>query len=117
MIKRVLLLLLPLQAMAQPAFAPLPEVFSRIAKVLLPKDYLRLWLSGEAISDMSDASGTAWLNVGKRDWPERLLNATGLDLEHMPALTRDRSLWRRNLSAALVWHWHEKGQAKGRYRL
>lgn len=36
--------------------------------MLLPKDWLRLMLSGEAVSEMSDASGTLWLDVGKRDW-------------------------------------------------
>lgn len=63
-----------------------PEVFERTAKVLLPKDYLRLWLTGEAVSEMSDASGTAWLDVGGRCWSPDLLAATGLSLDHMPAL-------------------------------
>lgn len=82
----------------------LPHVFSRIAKVLLPKDYLRLWLSGEAISDMSDASGTGWLDVGKRDWSERLLNVTGLGLDHMPALIEGTALG-GNLRASLARRW------------
>lgn len=60
--------------------------FSRVAKVLLPKDYLRLWLCGEAISEMSDSSGTSWLDVGKRGWDDDLLSATGLERSHMPAL-------------------------------
>ncbi|WP_394687920.1 xylulokinase [Hoeflea sp.] len=60
--------------------------FSRVAKVLLPKDYLRLWLCGEAISEMSDSSGTSWLDVGKRGWDDDLLAATGLERSHMPAL-------------------------------
>jgi xylulokinase len=63
-----------------------PENFARIDKVLLPKDYLRLWLTGEAVSEMSDAAGTSWLDVGKRDWDDGLLSATGLGREHMPAL-------------------------------
>jgi xylulokinase len=54
--------------------------------VLLPKDYVRLKLTGEKVSDMSDASGTAWLNVGKRDWSDSLLQATGLTRAHMPRL-------------------------------
>ncbi len=40
-----------------------PEVFAKTAKVLLPKDYIAFWLSGEYISEMSDAAGTSWLNV------------------------------------------------------
>jgi xylulokinase len=63
-----------------------PAIFSRTACVLLPKDYLRLKLTGEKVSDMSDASGTAWLNVGKRDWSDELLAATGLTRAHMPRL-------------------------------
>ncbi|GLK65599.1 xylulokinase [Paracoccus kondratievae] len=63
-----------------------PEVFERTAKVLLPKDYLRLWLTGEHVAEMSDAAGTLWLDVGKRDWSDALLTATGLTRAHMPAL-------------------------------
>ena len=60
--------------------------FDDIAKVLLPKDYLRLWLTGEAVSEMSDASGTSWLEVAKRDWSDDLLAKTGLTRDHMPRL-------------------------------
>lgn len=63
-----------------------PDLFRRIRKVLLPKAYLRLVLTGEAIEEMSDASGTLWLDVGSRDWSERMLAATGLDRSQMPAL-------------------------------
>lgn len=63
-----------------------PEVFSRTASVLLPKDYLRLCLTGEKASDMSDAAGTLWLDVAKRDWSDDLLAATGLARRHMPRL-------------------------------
>lgn len=63
-----------------------PDAFSRVAKVLLPKDYLRLWLSGETISEMSDSAGTSWLDVGKRAWDDGLLSATGLDRSQMPSL-------------------------------
>ncbi|WP_028033099.1 xylulokinase [Chelativorans sp. J32] len=63
-----------------------PEVFARTAKVLLPKDFLRLWLTGEHISEMSDAAGTAWLDVQNRRWSAELLAATLLEEGHMPAL-------------------------------
>jgi xylulokinase len=59
--------------------------------VLLPKDYVRLRLTGEKVSDMSDASGTAWLNVAKRDWSDALLEATGLTRAHMPSLVEGSS--------------------------
>ncbi len=63
-----------------------PAVFARVRRVLLPKDYVRLRLTGEAVSDMSDASGTGWLDVGRRDWSAAALSATGLDRSHMPRL-------------------------------
>lgn len=63
-----------------------PEIFEQVSKVLLPKDYLRLCLTGEHISEMSDSSGTHWLDVAKRDWSDELLTATGLTQDHMPAL-------------------------------
>ncbi len=63
-----------------------PALFSRIAKVLLPKDHVRLRLTGEHVSEMSDAAGTFWLNVAARDWSDDLLAATGLSLAQMPRL-------------------------------
>lgn len=63
-----------------------PEEFERIAMVLLPKDYLRLWMTGEAVSDMSDASGTSWLATGERIWSPALVEATGLPMSAMPAV-------------------------------
>jgi xylulokinase len=63
-----------------------PALFARLHKVLLPKDYLRLLLTGELASDPSDASGTLWLNPTTRDWDDTLLAATGLSRNHMPRL-------------------------------
>ena len=63
-----------------------PEIFRQVAKVLLPKDFVRLRLIGDYVSDMSDAAGTYWLDVAKRDWSDALLAATGLDRSHMPRL-------------------------------
>lgn len=63
-----------------------PEIFAQAAKVLLPKDFLRLWLTGEHVAEMSDAAGTSWLDTGKRDWSDELLARTGLDRSHMPRL-------------------------------
>ena len=63
-----------------------PDVYARIRKVLLPKAYVRLLLTGEHVEDMSDAAGTLWLDVQKRDWSDALLGVTGLTLDHMPRL-------------------------------
>ena len=63
-----------------------PENFARVAKVLLPKDYVRLWLTGEHVSEMSDAAGTGWLDVAGRHWSDELLQATSLASCQMPRL-------------------------------
>ena len=63
-----------------------PEVFRRLARVLLPKDYVRLLLTGEAVSDMSDSAGTLWLDVARREWSDAMLDATHLTRAHMPRL-------------------------------
>lgn len=63
-----------------------PEIFVRVRWVLLPKDYLRLWLTGEHMSEMSDSAGTSWLDTGKRKWSSELLAATNLDEKQMPTL-------------------------------
>jgi len=61
-------------------------VFKATSTVLLPKDYVRLCMTGELASDMSDSSGTLWLDVGARRWSDTMLAATGLDASHMPSL-------------------------------
>ncbi|MGY2244485.1 xylulokinase [Klebsiella pneumoniae] len=61
-------------------------VFSQVDKVLLPKDYLRLRMTGELASDMSDAAGTMWLDVARRDWSDEMLAACDLSRDAMPAL-------------------------------
>lgn len=63
-----------------------PETFERTRTTLLPKDYLRYRMTSEFASDMSDASGTLWLDVGGRRYSERMLDATGLSLANMPRL-------------------------------
>lgn len=63
-----------------------PIIFNQIWKVLLPKDYLRFWLTGDAISDMSDSAGTAWMDVGKRQWSDKLLELSGMNNSQMPDL-------------------------------
>ena len=69
-----------------------PDLFARTARVLLPKDWLRLQMTGEAISEMSDASGTLWLDVGRRRWSAEMLAATGLSERHMPRLVEGTAL-------------------------
>ena len=63
-----------------------PGVFAQVAKVLLPKDFVRYQLTGEFVTDMSDASGTGWLDVAQRQWSDALLALAGLNQGHMPRL-------------------------------
>lgn len=63
-----------------------PDIFGKVEAVLLPKDFVRLWMTGDKASDMSDSAGTLWLDVAKRDWSDAMLEATGLERRHMPAL-------------------------------
>ena len=63
-----------------------PATFDRIATVLLPKDFVRLCMTGDKASDMSDAAGTLWLDVANRCWSAPLLAASGLDERRMPRL-------------------------------
>jgi xylulokinase len=78
-----------------------PELFDQINCVLLPKDYLRLWLTGEKVAEMSDAAGTSWLDTGRRDWSDDLLERTHLSRDHMPSLVEGSAIsgtLRRELS-------------------
>jgi xylulokinase len=69
-----------------------PAIFDQIRTVLLPKDYVRLQMTGDKASDMSDSAGTLWLDVAARDWSDELLGATGLSREQMPALYEGSSV-------------------------
>jgi xylulokinase len=81
-----------------------PAIWSKVTKVLLPKDYLRLWLTGDHVGEMSDAAGTAWFNTGARDWSDDLLTATGLARSHMPRLVEGSAV-SGTLRAALAGRW------------
>lgn len=81
-----------------------PEIFAKTRMVLLPKDYLRLWLTGEYLSDMSDSAGTAWLDTANRRWSPELLAATDMQLSQMPKLvegTDQAGRLRGDLAASL----------------
>ncbi len=63
-----------------------PEVFKATTKVLLPAAYLNFYLTGDYVADMSDSAGTSWLDVGKRDWSDYLLDASNMRRDQMPRL-------------------------------
>ncbi len=81
-----------------------PDVFAQVKTVLLPKDYVRLRMTGEMASDMSDSAGTLWLDVAARDWSDVMLTATGLDRSHMPKLF-EGSAFTGELRAELAEAW------------
>lgn len=87
-----------------------PEVFAKIAKVLLPKDYVRLKLTGDHASDMSDSAGTSWLDVARRDWSDELLAATRLSRAEMPKLYEGTAAT-GELRADLARRWGIAGKA------
>lgn len=61
-----------------------PETYSRISHVLLPKDYVRLRLTGELAIDVADASGTLLFDVERRAWSDEVLDALELPREWLP---------------------------------
>jgi len=62
------------------------ENFARVRKVLLPKDYVRLRLTGEYATEVSDASGTSLLNVPKRRWSSVMLEGIGIPEDWLPTV-------------------------------
>ena len=63
-----------------------PDSFAAAKKILLPKDYVRLRMTGDFASDLSDSAGTLWLDTKARDWSDAVLDACGLNRENMPKL-------------------------------
>jgi xylulokinase len=85
-----------------------PAFFDRVATVMLPKDYLRLRLTGDVVTDYSDASGTMWLDVGARRWSGEMLSATGISVSQMPRLVDGSAP-----SAAVLPQWIERFGLRG----
>ena len=63
-----------------------PHAFDAIRHLLLPKDYVGLWLTGEFATDVSDAAGTLWLDEATRGWSDTLIGASGIDRSWLPEL-------------------------------
>jgi xylulokinase len=61
-----------------------PKTYARVAHVLLPKDYVRLRLTGERAIDVADASGTLLFDVAGRRWSEEMLEALEIDPAWLP---------------------------------
>jgi xylulokinase len=77
-----------------------PEIWRRVRRVLLPKDYVRFKLSGEYAIDVADASGTLMLDVARREWSDELLNAVDLDRRMLPVVFESPAICARVTSDA-----------------
>ena len=62
-----------------------PEIWNRVRRVLLPKDYVRLKLTGDHATDVADASGTLMFNVAERCWSDAILETTQIDRAWLPS--------------------------------
>ncbi len=72
-----------------------PKNYERVRKVLLPKDYVRFWLTGEFATEVSDASGMALLDVVRRRWSFDMVDALGIDRDILPTVHEStRHQWR-----------------------
>lgn len=63
-----------------------PGLFKDVRRVLLPKDYVRLCLTGRCATDVGDAAGTLLLDVERREWSPRMLELFGLDAAMLPPI-------------------------------
>ena len=69
-----------------------PKNWQRVRKIMLPKDYVRLRLTGESAIDVADASGTLLLDVAHRTWSNEVLSKTGIDLKLLPKLFESQEI-------------------------
>jgi xylulokinase len=69
-----------------------PQNWQRVRKIMLPKDYVRLRLTGESAIDVADASGTLMLDVAHRTWSSEVLSKTGIDVMLLPKLFESQDI-------------------------
>jgi len=69
-----------------------PDLYARIAHILLPKDYVRYKLTGRMAMDMADASGTLLLDVAQRRWSQPMCLATGIPFDWLPPLVESNEI-------------------------
>jgi xylulokinase len=69
-----------------------PAAYARIRRVLLPKDFVRLRLTGDSATDASDASGTLLLDLRKRNWSDEMLEALEIPRRWLPVVREGTEL-------------------------
>jgi xylulokinase len=63
-----------------------PEADSSLARIVMPKDFVRLWPTGELATDMVDAAGSWFLDKRRRRWSQEICNVIGIDDDRLPRL-------------------------------
>jgi xylulokinase len=79
-----------------------PDVLAGVRRIMLPKDYVRLRLCGEAACDVTDASGTLLLDVAHRTWSSELCELFGVDPDWLPPLFESAAVTGRTPDAVPV---------------
>jgi xylulokinase len=69
-----------------------PQAYAQVRQILLPKDYLGYVLTGAAVTEPSDASGTGCLHLAHRQWDAEILKALGFDLAWFPAVVESTAI-------------------------
>lgn len=69
-----------------------PQLWARVWSVLLPKDYVRLCLTGERATDVADASGTLLFDVARRNWSEEMRQVAGIDAALLPQVFESQEI-------------------------
>ena len=69
-----------------------PSIFERVARIMLPKDYVRFRLTGEYCTDVTDASGTLFLDVAKRNWSDEIPELLGVPRSILPHLVESAAV-------------------------
>lgn len=77
-----------------------PKTYARIRHLLLPKDYIRLKLTGEYVGDVSDMSGTLMLDQRKRDWSKKIIDTFEIDRSILPPVIESHEISGRVTAAA-----------------
>ena len=95
-----------------------PQVFGRIAHVLLPKDYVRFLLCGDRVTDVADGSGMALMDVGARKWSEEMLAGLAIPRDWLPQLAESQEVCAEISPGRRRCHrtscWHESGGRRRR---
>ncbi len=77
-----------------------PKIYDRIRHLLLPKDYVRLCMTGEYVGEVSDMSGTLMLNQKTRNWSPKILSTFDIDADILPPVVESHEITGKLTAAA-----------------